>query len=228
MSGTNIECTQCGDAVAVESRTVTLPFVCMQCEAAVEDFDATTQQYEDMAPVSRFDEDTAEIDSAYEDPSVTDNLSDLSDEFASVENTTLLIEDLEKQIANLQEKNDAQQRIIVAGTDFTIELQTTADDRLVEINGLDFQLAEVKSALNELIIASLEEMIRLTKRATAAELTNRSLAVEVSQIKAQRDDSLEQRTFWKDQARQWRVRLEKEESKGLWQHIKEATYDWIS
>jgi hypothetical protein len=51
--------------------------------------------------------------------------------------------------------------------------------------------------------------------------------VEVSKIKSQRDDSLEQRTFWKDQAASRELKLREERNKGLWQRVKEALYDQL-
>ena len=33
---TNIECSKCGDTVAFESRSVTLPFTCVACESAID------------------------------------------------------------------------------------------------------------------------------------------------------------------------------------------------
>jgi hypothetical protein len=250
---TTIECTQCGDAVAVESRSVTLPFVCMQCEAAVEDFDATTQLYEDMAPATTqsfpqeaIDRATVtqevpemtvypvvemEIDSAYEDPSVTDNLSE---EFASVENTTLLIEDLEQQLVEAKhdldyerERNADFLQHIEAARDTISTLQTTADDRLVEINGLEAQLDEMSILLVKFLVKATEDFEKLAKQVKTAELTLEIEKQNSRTLKDQRDESLEYRTFWKDQAKNWREKLEAERDKSLWQRVKEALYDQL-
>ena len=91
---TNIECSKCGDTVAVESRSVTLPFTCVACEAAIEKF---TQEVE--APAQRLTEEQIEVAQFYEKMAPASQPEpELTEEFASVENTTLLIADLEKQI----------------------------------------------------------------------------------------------------------------------------------
>lgn len=91
---TNIECSKCGDTVAVESRSVTLPFTCVACEAAIEKF---TQEVE--APAQRLTEEQIEVAQFYKKMAPASQPEpELTEEFASVENTTLLIADLEKQI----------------------------------------------------------------------------------------------------------------------------------
>jgi hypothetical protein len=75
-----IECSKCGDLIEVTASTVVLPFTCMkceECEAVPNEF--AGQVYDDMAPT---------------------NTETLTDEFATVENTTALIADLEKQLAD--------------------------------------------------------------------------------------------------------------------------------
>lgn len=44
---TIIECSKCGDSIAVTGLTVTLPFVCMSCEKKQEEFQQETEQAED-------------------------------------------------------------------------------------------------------------------------------------------------------------------------------------
>jgi phage FluMu protein Com len=97
---TNIECTKCGDVIAVESRSVVLPFVCMACESAIATF---TQEVEAPAPLT---DEQVEVAKFYEAMSPASETPELSEEFATVENTTKLIEDLETQLSVAKQRSD--------------------------------------------------------------------------------------------------------------------------
>jgi hypothetical protein len=73
--------------VVITVRSITLPFVCPKCEQAIAEFD-------------NIDEETPKYDTA---PAAVK----LSEDFATVENTTLLIEDLERQLENQWHEIDA-------------------------------------------------------------------------------------------------------------------------
>lgn len=131
---TKVECTKCGDLILTTADTIVDPFVCMSCEQKAKEFeqmcesngefatldlDAITQFYEDMKPKSSLPR-TVEVEP-----------EELTDEFATVENTTALISDLENQLTR----------------------EKRATDRLVdEVEKLQKQVAEerrARGALNE-------------------------------------------------------------------------------
>lgn len=143
-------CSKCGDAFAVTLRTVVLPFVCSGCQKALVTFakdletvlqnpgvqktlaeqgytvdadvvaDFTKQTYEDMRPAASALEACARLEPA--------------EEFSSIENTTLLIADLEKQLA------EAKQRIGYFEKTCCPELRRTTDIRDARIRVLEGEL----------------------------------------------------------------------------------------
>jgi ribonuclease HIII len=108
---TKIECSTCGDMIEVTASTVTLPFICLKCEenmnSFTQAFDADTVKsvmtilknpaIQEQLANEGLEVDQAEVDKFYE---AMKPKAELTDEYASVENTTLLIEDLEKQLAD--------------------------------------------------------------------------------------------------------------------------------
>jgi len=144
---TVIECTKCGDMTVVTAAAVVLPFVCMDCdptglertsfgslaggdspdqEADVDDQYITGHQevsqfYEAMEPAS-------ENEACYPEP--------LTEEGASVENTTALIADLEAQlalanatVAELQNRNDQQTQSLLLSVDYSLTLEMENEDQ---------------------------------------------------------------------------------------------------
>lgn len=100
---TKLECRQCGDMIEVTASTVVLPFTCMKCEAAQDEF--AGQVYEDMAPKS-----SLESMAGTPLPADPNGPLDLSGEFATVDNTTTLIADLEEQLAQTKAVLDGRNR----------------------------------------------------------------------------------------------------------------------
>lgn len=86
-----IICDKCGDSVDTTAKSVSLPFECENCQE-------TAQKYEDMAPSSLPRTAKGNFLSAMRSPEA----EPLTDEFATVENTTLLIMDLEEQVARAE------------------------------------------------------------------------------------------------------------------------------
>jgi hypothetical protein len=90
-----VECTKCGDLVDTTAATVVSPFICLPCGYGSETADSNEggyfdQWYDDMAPKSEDYADTPGLEPAF-DPELGE---------ATVENTTLLIADLEAQLVN--------------------------------------------------------------------------------------------------------------------------------
>lgn len=117
---TSIECTNCKEVVEVTGNTVTLPFVCEDCEAAAE-FQET------IVPSA-----TVKI-TGWETPPALD------EEDATVENTTLLIADLEEQVAQLTEREQKANALIA---DMSRQLEEDASaigerDRRLERMGIE-------------------------------------------------------------------------------------------
>ncbi len=92
-----IECSNCGDMIEVTASTVVLPFTCMKCDTPCDTPDEFAGQvYDDMAPTNR---------------------ETFTDEFATVENTTALIADLEKQLADTKaflNRRDRESTVLLA------------------------------------------------------------------------------------------------------------------
>jgi hypothetical protein len=122
---TNIECTKCGDVVEVTADTVVLPFVCMSCEDAIAKF---TQEFVPPAPVT---DEQAEVAAFYEKMAPESETTEPEEEFATVENTTLLIADLEEQLRQERILSDSLKLRIENGeeknTQLLIEKNRQAD-----------------------------------------------------------------------------------------------------
>lgn len=97
-----VTCDKCGDPVEVTADSVKLPFVCSLCEETIQKFhqdaDAIREALtENEAEVAEFYEKTKPASAETTEP---------TEEFATVENTTRLIEDLETQLAVAKERGD--------------------------------------------------------------------------------------------------------------------------
>jgi endogenous inhibitor of DNA gyrase (YacG/DUF329 family) len=217
-------CSKCGDAVDVTSRSVVLPFTCESCEEAIGKFasnveeEETKQKYEDMAPSN------VPCTAGLLEPG-----SEMSEpDGATVENTTLLIEDLEKQVV------DAKQ----LAADRLKEIE--ACDRIVQsyrklANDADVQLvsAEARNENQYNTIVRLERQCdQMATRLILAKGLIVSLEQSVTAARAEMTDAREQAeqdqnlaNYWKQEYRDTAHRLRQERSKSLWTRIKEYLLD---
>lgn len=156
---TNIECTNCHDVVELTADSIMLPFICDGCENDAE-------QYEKMAPA-------VTIKSYDEFPNlITEPLVEPSHD-ATVENTTLLIADLEQQVAMSDKAlNDAN--VLIA--DMSAQLQ----DDAANIGERDRRLTEVlseNSKLNTMNERLMMDISTVIDRKNALALQNERLGV---------------------------------------------------
>ena len=125
---TFIECNNCGEVKDVEAKSVTLPYFCAECVAA-------DQFQQDIAPQAN-----AALTKLMTTPSVLEQQDYMHDDNATVENTTLLIQDLEAQILEQKELNAKANELL---TDMSNQLTEDA----AELGERDRRIA----ADNELI-----------------------------------------------------------------------------
>ena len=142
---TNLECTKCGDMVAVTADEVLLPFVCMRCDqTGLERTSfgslAVGDQEADVDYSFSYDQDAfrdnATVAQFYEDMAPASENEPLTEEGASVENTTALIADLEAQLASanatvaeLQNRNDQQIQSLLLSVDYSLTLEMENEDQ---------------------------------------------------------------------------------------------------
>lgn len=100
-NGTRLECTKCGDVIEVTATSIVLPFVCMSCEQKTQEFEAEVEEAEVKDFYDKMTPDTTPV---------AEPADELSEEFATVENTTLLIEDLEQQLVAVKNDRDELDR----------------------------------------------------------------------------------------------------------------------
>lgn len=151
---TTLICSTCSDPIEVTATSVVLPFVCLKCEESIKDFekmlddsetDKTVEEFYDaMTPAS-------ESDAGLLEPGTKTEVASPED-FATVENTTLLIQDLEKQLATARE---------------------LAADRLKEIEYVE-ETHELSLAFGRAIIARLSEAFADLKAELVSERSQRT------------------------------------------------------
>lgn len=179
-----IECSNCGDMIEVTASTVVLPFTCMKCDTPCDTPDEFAGQvYDDMAPTNR---------------------ETFTDEFATVENTTALIADLEKQLADtkaLLNRRDRESTVLLA-----------------RIMGLEDQLVAARKD-HEVLLGSVDslhrQIMRLRLKAANDEDVMTSLREKTEQLEISR-------MRWIDAYMSARKELNTERDKGFWAHISEA------
>lgn len=182
-------CSKCGDPIDIEARSIDLPFTCLACEAAINKFTVEVGTPEKPEEVGE------PCDCATCNP----ESEDLTEEFSSVENTTLLIADLEAQLAqeqllsnslkleieNLQSKNDSQREIITRGSEKNLQLLIEKERQAETIR--DFQEETIPRLKRELsftrVILLVTDMFgrsfRDQAKALKAELDAAKVDVEV-------------------------------------------------
>lgn len=172
MSGTNIECTKCGDVIEVTATSVVLPFICNPCSQVEEEEEGVVE-----APWSKDRVETVatayRTDAFYRDEALA-NQEELSDDTASSDNTIQLVTDLEKQ---LQEKNET---IATLGEELANALGKV--DTAAEIHSLNERLqmdiATVIDRLHETredrdrLLAGLQNLRRKVEQAEAWEMSS--------------------------------------------------------
>lgn len=94
MTSTVIECSLCHNVVEITGRRIEMPFVCPPCEREAEMYDAMAPKVTSQTVQAHGDYPyTAEDYAAMQKP-----LPTLEHDTATIENTTLLIADLEEQV----------------------------------------------------------------------------------------------------------------------------------
>lgn len=136
---TKVECTVCNEVLEVTANTIVLPFVCSDCELRAA-----------MAPIAKVKIPAIEIKPYTDFQTLTELVADehagLDESQASVENTTLLIEDLELQVSEQKKLNDAANTLIA---DMSAQLNEDASElgtRDQRIAALEAQLSKVADA----------------------------------------------------------------------------------
>ena len=214
-----IECSTCGDMIEVTASTVTLPFVCLKCEenmnSFTQAFDADTVKsvvtilknpaIQEQLANRGLEVDQAEVDKFYE---AMKPKSELTDEYASVENTTLLIEDLEKQLA------DARGAIEIKNESIK-NLASVRDTQLLTIQKLGQRIDTLVSCRD----TQFDRIIGLKQQLASV---RNSSDMELSTLRSKLTGSIE---YWRDQYEFMRTRLLQEQNKSFWDHFKEATFD---
>lgn len=136
---TKVECTVCNEVLEVTANTIVLPFVCSDCELRAA-----------MAPIAKVKIPAIEIKPYTDFQTATELVADehagLDESQASVENTTLLIEDLELQVSEQKKLNDAANTLIA---DMSAQLNEDASElgtRDQRIAALESQLSKVAAS----------------------------------------------------------------------------------
>jgi chromosome segregation ATPase len=111
---THIECNDCGKVLDVEARFIELPFFCPDCEE--KDVDRSGSGYS-------------------EGPS--DQQVTLDEESATIENTTLLIADLEQQVA-------ASEKLVDTANELIADMSTQLKEDTEELGIRDRRIAELE------------------------------------------------------------------------------------
>jgi len=162
---TKIECTNCTDVVEVEARNVELPYVCNDCElrAAMAPIKpARLQAFKEPAFVVRGA--TYDVGGQLISPQTAGEIREhegLDDSSATVENTTLLIEDLEQQVTAATDGLKTANELI---SDMSAQLQEDAavlGERDSRIASLEEGYAKYQEAhrLNERLQQDIGDVI---------------------------------------------------------------------
>jgi hypothetical protein len=164
---TNIECTECHDTICMETRSVELPFVCNDCELRAA-----------MAPIKPARVASFVTNGRHEEIDLAPEHAGLDEADATVENTTLLIEDLEEQVAAQKVLNDQANMLI---EDMSKQLTEDAavigdNDRL--IHGLEIGIEE----LNKTIVFESDRYTALYKMYHDANALNERLERDISAV----------------------------------------------
>lgn len=146
---TNLECTKCGDMVAVTANAVLLPFVCMRCDEtglSTTSFGSLAggDQEADVDYSFSYDQDAfrdnATVAQFYEDMAPASENEPLTEEGASIENTTALIADLEAQLVAVKKDRDELDNEVEAMQNDLIIANETITELNLRINRAEYDL----------------------------------------------------------------------------------------
>jgi DNA-directed RNA polymerase subunit M/transcription elongation factor TFIIS len=237
---TVIECSECHDLVDVTADTISLPFVCLSCDnvaKAEEQF--TKQEYVDMAPSVKATASTV--------------TAEPTEEFATVENTTLLIEDLEAQVRDLQEHNGWQVGEIDVLVDRVIAKDTQIANQAGTIKNLEHQNDTLlsRNIFQRLTVVELAKMVKFLKaevdvQKNRAEIISAGLQSQIKRLEREKIDLTqnlgekitrledENRRFafglnyWKRVSEGLGLLNKDEKNKSLWQCFKDRYFDEVT
>lgn len=114
---TKIECTECHDIIETSARTVELPFICDDCKKAPELLAA-------MAPTPAFCPcANPGCDDCNDKALVISEADNIPCDTATIENTNLLIADLEQQLEAVKNFSHAQSEVIQQDTELIEQLR---------------------------------------------------------------------------------------------------------
>lgn len=157
---TNIECTNCREVSEVTANSIMLPFVCSGCENDAE-------QYEKMAPGVQI-KSYAEFPNLITEPPCQTVGGQYGQEEpshdATVENTTLLIADLEEQVTFATEalaKSTELVNELSAELQDTVSVVSERDRRLSEVLGENSRLNTLNNKLMMNLTTAIDKITRL-------------------------------------------------------------------
>jgi ribosome-binding protein aMBF1 (putative translation factor) len=250
----NIECSICRTIVAVTADTIALPFVCLACEnvndeiniALEENF--TEQEYTDMAPAHSVAATASTVN-------VTGS-TEPTEEFATVENTTLLIEDLETQVRDLRERNDWQAKTLTEGSDYSLMLQRKVEyfekTLAPHIDSLEAQVRnqagtiarleqqnDVLLGRNIFLRTGIVELVKMVKglrvdvaleknRANIEKTISASLERTVQSLADEKNFAVGRARYWQAASDGLELTNRLEKSKSLWQCFKDRYFDKVT
>lgn len=216
---TNIECTKCHNILSIIGDSVELPFVCVFCavpEAVISD--AAPQPQPPQPPQTDAVE-TAE-GPCNDLPDVPQSADEPEHETATVENTNLLIADLEQQLANSESERaktvSALKQLIVASVNLTGryialkgELAEAHDAEALSHQTLAKKMGEISALERRLSVSvSSNDKIKLFLRQSIQTLLQRNKwqANELTKLATNLQTLENSRTFWRESAHEHSVR----------------------
>lgn len=120
---TTLICTVCSEPQVITSRSLILPFVCDECQKAEELYNAMAPGAGTFAPQGPV--------AKYNSPKIEESDNHACDS-ATVENTTLLIEDLQNQLAMSQQEVKGLRMVFNDSQDAVERLRDTVENLLVK------------------------------------------------------------------------------------------------
>ena len=160
---TRIECSNCGNVKELTAKVIVLPYTCTECEEAAEFQEAiqpaSFTPYDGTGPTCA-------------DP------AGLNEDDATVENTTLLIADLEQQLAEAKEFEEARTEYIVGLESTQVQANQIIADLTDQFNIRQDRLKEASAR----IAALTQESSDRYKSAYEANALNQRLQQDLSDI----------------------------------------------
>jgi hypothetical protein len=181
MITTVIECTECHDLVDITTDSIKLPFVCSSCDLEAKQIEIDTLKKVLASDVVRdhlatnglraddealdFYAKMAPSSVAATAATINEGPTEPTEEFATVENTTLLIEDLEAQVRDLQERNGWQVGEIDVLVDRVIAKDTQIANQAGTIKNLEHQNDTLlsRNIFQRLTVVELAKMVKFLK-----------------------------------------------------------------